>query len=194
MEPILEEAKEGKAVVYFIDSAHFVMGAFLSILWSFSRIFIKTSSGRQRFNVLGALNAVTRELITVVNESYINAWSVAELFKKIRTQHPFGKIVLILDNAKYQKCHVVKSAANMLNIQLIYLPAYSPNLNLIERVWKFIRKKSLNCRYHESFDLFKSSIQDCISKFGSDYQEELKTLLTWSFQTFSSRNVEEKAA
>jgi transposase len=194
LEPALEEAKEGKAVVYFIDSAHFVMGAFLSILWSFSRIFIKTSSGRQRFNVLGALNAVSLELITVVNESYINAWSVVDLFQKIRTQHPLGKIVLILDNAKYQKCHVVQCAANMLNIQLIYLPPYSPNLNLIERVWKFIRKKSLNCRYYESFDLFKSAIQECISKFGGDYQEELKTLLTWSFQTFATQDVEEKAA
>jgi len=107
------------------------MGAFLSILWSFSRIFVKTSSGRQRFNVLGALNAVSLELITVVNDSYINAWSVAELFKKIREQHPLGKIILILDNAKYQKCHVVQCAANMLNIQLQYLPPYSPNLNLI---------------------------------------------------------------
>jgi len=170
------------------------MGAFLSILWSFSRIFVKTSSGRQRFNVLGALNAVSLELITVVNDSYINAWSVAELFKKIREQHPLGKIILILDNAKYQKCHVVQCAANMLNIQLQYLPPYSPNLNLIERVWKFIRKKSLNCRYYENFDLFKSAIEECISKFGTEYKEELETLLTWSFQTFATQVRGEKAA
>lgn len=170
------------------------MGAFLSILWSFSRIFVKTSSGRQRFNVLGALNAVSLELITVVNDSYINAWSVADLFKKIREKHPLGKIILILDNAKYQKCHVVQCAANFLNIQLIYLPPYSPNLNLIERVWKFIRKKSLNCRYYENFDLFKSAIQECISKFDSEHKEELATLLTWSFQTFPSQDIEEKAA
>jgi len=170
------------------------MGAFLSILWSFSRIFVKTSSGRQRFNVLGALNAVSLELITVVNDSYINAWSVAELFKKIREQHPLGKIILILDNAKYQKCHVVQCAANMLNIQLQYLPPYSPNLNLIERVWKFIRKKSLNCRYYENFDLFKSAVEECISKFGTEYKEELETLLTWSFQTFATQVRGEKAA
>ena len=170
------------------------MGAFLTILWSFTRIFVKTSSGRQRFNVLGALNAVSLQMITVVNDSYINAWSVADLFKKIRELHPFEKVILILDNAKYQKCHVVQSAANMLDIQLLYLPPYSPNLNLIERVWKFVRKKSLNCRYYENFDLFKSAIQDCISKFGSEYKEELETLLTWSFQTFPTENVEGKAA
>lgn len=170
------------------------MGAFLSILWSFTRIFVKTSSGRQRFNVLGALNAVSLEMITVVNDSYINAWSVADLFRKIRKQHPIGKIILILDNAKYQKCHVVQCAANMLDIQLLYLPPYSPNLNLIERVWKFIRKKSLNCRYYENFDLFKAAIQECIAKFGSEYKEELETLLTWSFQTFSIQEPEKKVA
>lgn len=170
------------------------MGAFLSILWSFSRIFVKTSSGRQRFNVLGALNAISLELVTVVNDSYINAWCVADLFKKIREQHPFGNIILILDNARYQKCYVVQCAANMLDIQLMYLPPYSPNLNLIERVWKFIRKKSLNCRYYENFDLFKSAIQECISKFGGEYKEELSTLLTWSFQTFATKDKDEKVA
>jgi len=180
--------------VYFVDSAHFVMGAFLATLWSFTRIFVKTSSGRKRFNVLGALNAVTLELVTVVNDSYINAWSVADLLQKIRNLHPGEKIVLILDNAKYQKCHVVQCAANMLNIHLLYLPAYSPNLNLIERVWKFIRKKSLNCKYYENFDLFKSGIGECISKFKSEYNEELKTLLTWSFQTFPKEDIREKAA
>ena len=114
------------------------MGAFLAMLWSFTRIFIKTSSGRKRFNVLGALNAVTLQMVTVVNDSYINAWSVAELLKKLRELHPNEKIILILDNAKYQACHVAKSAANMLEIKLLYLPPYSPNLNLIERVWKFM--------------------------------------------------------
>ena len=170
------------------------MGSFLSILWSFARIFVKTSSGRKRFNVLGALNAVSLEMITVVNDSYINAWSVVDLFKKIREKHPVEKIILILDNAKYQKCHVVKCAANMLDIQLLYLPPYSPNLNLIERVWKFIRKKSLNNRYYENFDLFKTEIQDCISKFGREYKKELETLLTWSFQTFPTEEIEKKVA
>ncbi len=97
------------------------------MLWSFTRIFIKTSSGRKRFNVLGALNAVTLQMVTVVNDSYINAWSVAELFEKLRGLHPREKITFILDNAKYQKCHVAITAANMLDIKLLYLPPYSPN-------------------------------------------------------------------
>lgn len=170
------------------------MGAFLAMLWSFTRIFIKTSSGRKRFNVLGALNAVTLQMVTVVNDSYINAWSVAELLKKLRELHPNEKITLILDNAGYQTCYVVKSAANMLDIKLLYLPPYSPNLNLIESVWKFIRKKSLNCKYYETFDAFKSAIMDCIEKFSGEHRAELETLLTWPFQTFPSSQTGEKVA
>jgi len=171
-----------------------VLGAFLAMLWSFARVFIKTSSGRKRFNVLGALNAVTLQMITVVNDSYINAWSVADLLKKLRDAHPGEKITVILDNAKYQSCYVAKSAASMLDIKLLYLPAYSPNLNLIERVWKFIRKKCLNGKYYEDFELFKKGIMDCMDKFGSEYQEELRSLLTWSFQTFSIKESGRKVA
>lgn len=66
LQPRLEEAAMGKRVVYFVDAAHFVLGAFLGYLWSFVRVFVRTPSGRQRFNVLGALNAITQELIGVI--------------------------------------------------------------------------------------------------------------------------------
>jgi hypothetical protein len=79
----LEEAKVGKRAVFFVDAAHFVLGAYLGFLWCFERLFVKTGAGRQRFNVLAALNAVTHELITVTNETYINAQSVCELLHKL---------------------------------------------------------------------------------------------------------------
>jgi transposase len=66
-------------------------------------------------------------MITVVNETYINAWSVVELMRKIRAGNPTGKIVLVLDNARYQACYVVKAAAHMMHVELLYLPPYSPN-------------------------------------------------------------------
>ena len=137
-------------------------------------------------NVLGALNAVTHEMLSVINETYINAWSVVELMHKIRDAHPIGKVVLVLDNARYQACYVVRSAAHMMQIELLYLPSYSPNLNLIERVWKFVRKKCLNCVYHENFETFSQAIRSCVSKFGTEYKEELRTLLNWNFQTFGA--------
>ena len=172
-----------------MDAAHFVLGAFLAILWSLERIFVRTSPGRQRLNILGALNAVTHEMITITEENYVNGWSVVSLMRKLREIHPTEKLILVLDNARYQACHLVRSAANMLNIKLLFLPPYSPNLNLIERVWKFIKKKALNCIYHENFKSFTTSVFDCISKFTSEYREELKKLLTWNFQIFKENNI-----
>ena len=154
MKPRLQEAKENKRVVYFIDAAHFVLAPFLGFLWCFVRVFIQAAPGRQRFNVLGALNAVTHQLITVTNESYINAQSVCELLRKIAEQQLNIPITLILDNARYQKCQLVAELAKQLNIELLYLPSYSPNLNLIERLWKFVKKTCLNNVYHENFIVF----------------------------------------
>jgi hypothetical protein len=59
LEPRLQEAKQGKRVVFFADAAHFVFGTFLGYIYSFLRLFIPSPSGRKRFNVLGAINAVT---------------------------------------------------------------------------------------------------------------------------------------
>ena len=141
LEPRLEEAKSGKRALFFVDAAHFVLSAYLGFLWCFERVFIKAPSGRKRFNVLGALNAITHELITVTNDTYINAQSVCELLRQIADQYVGIPITLVLDNARYQKCTVVKELAESLNIELLYLPTYSPNLNLIERLWKFVKKK-----------------------------------------------------
>jgi hypothetical protein len=79
LEPRLAEAQTGQRAVFFVDAAHFVFGAFLGYLWCFTRCWIKTPSGRQRLNVLGALNAITYEVITVTNLTYINAESVCHL-------------------------------------------------------------------------------------------------------------------
>jgi len=100
LEPRLEEAKQGKRVVFFVDAAHFVLAPFLGFLWTLTRIFIKAPSGRKRFNVLGALNAITHELIKVTNDTYINAQSVCDLLEKINKLNLGLPITLILDNAR----------------------------------------------------------------------------------------------
>lgn len=186
MEPFLEKAKEGELKVFFVDAAHFVHGAYLGYLWCFARCFIKSPSGRKRFNVLGALDAITKEIITVVNETYINGQSVCDLMEEIARRNIGVPIKLILDNARYQKCELVKGVAERLNIDLIYLPSYSPNLNLIERFWKFVKKKCLYSKYYESFDLFKNAIEDVLENENSKYDRELKSILTLNFQTFKN--------
>jgi transposase len=171
-------------VVLFVDAAHFVHAAFLGFLWSFSRIFVKTPSGRKRFNVLGAVDAVTRKLTVIYNESYVNANTVCELLEKVARVYAGLPITLVMDNARYQKCKLVMELAEKLGIELLFLPPYSPNLNLIERYWKFIKKKCLRSKYYEKFDQFKEAILAGIECSNNDWHEELLTLLSHNFQSF----------
>lgn len=184
LEPRLDEAKQGKRAVFFVDAAHFVFASFLGYLWSFQRLFVKAPAGRQRFNVLGALNAVTHELITITNDSYINAESVCALLQKIATTITGIPITLVLDNARYQKCKLVMSLAADLNIELLYLPAYSPNLNLIERLWRFVKQETLYCKYYSDFTLFKQAIIGCLEQTSTGHKKKLDSLLTLNFQVF----------
>jgi transposase len=178
LEPRIAEAQQGKRAVFFVDAAHFVLAPFLGFLWSFTRIFIKAPAGRKRFNVLGALNAITHELIKVTNDSYINAQSVCKLLKKIAALKLGVPITLVLDNARYQKCRLVQELAQTLDIELLYIPPYSPNLNLIERLWKFVKKKCLYSKYYSDFNLFKTAITNCLVKTDTTHKKELDSLLT----------------
>ncbi len=184
LEPRLEEAKTGQRVVFFVDAAHFVLAPFLGILWSFTRLFIKAPSGRKRFNVLGALNAVTHELIIVTNDTYINAQSFCDLLWCISRLDLGVPITLVLDNVRYQKCKLVWELAESLDIELLYLPPYSPNLNLIERLWKFVKKKCLYSKYYSEFKDFKKAISNCLNQTDTTYKQELDSLLTLRFQSF----------
>ena len=113
--------------MFFVDAAHFVLGAFMSVVWCFARVWIRAPSGRQRLNVLGALDAVTKEVVTVVNSGYINAMCVCDLLEKLATSRALP-ITVVLDNARYQRCAVVQTKADELKIELLFLPAYSISL------------------------------------------------------------------
>lgn len=90
--------------------------------------------------MLGAVDSHSKEIISIKNTGYINALTVCELMEKIRNQYVEDSITLILDNARYQRCKAVMQKADELNIELLFLPSYSPNLNLIERLWKLVKK------------------------------------------------------
>ena len=100
MTPRLEQAAKGHRKVFFVDAAHFVLGAFLGLLWCFARPFIKTSPGRQRYSVLGAVDSHTKEIISHRSTGNINAQSVCALLTLIRAKHPSTAITLIMDNAR----------------------------------------------------------------------------------------------
>jgi transposase len=173
-----------------LDAAHFVWGTgFLMGVWCFVRMFVRTSSGRKRRNVLGAYNAVTRKLLTVVNDSYINSVSVCEMLRLLRRSHSGQAITVILDNAAYQRAKFVQDLAKKLDITLLYLPPYSPNLNLIERLWKFVKKQSLNNRYYETFADFKMGIDDCLRNIDKQYKMQIASLMTLRFQVLKNNQI-----
>jgi transposase len=184
LEPRLAEAQAGTRAVFFVDAAHFVLAPFLGFLWSFVRIFVQAPAGRQRFNVLAALNAVTHELVMVTNDSYITAESVCELLRQLAALQLAIPITLFLDNARYQKCALVQDLAANLHIELCFLPAYSPNLNLIERLWKFVKKQVLYSKYYADFTAFKAAITQCLNATHTTHKAALDSLLTLRFQTF----------
>jgi transposase len=167
-----------------VDAAHFVMGAFLGFLWSVARIFVRSSSGRKRFSVLGALCAVTNKIVTVTTDSYINSDSVCALLRLIREKSPTIAISCVMDNAAYQRCAKVKTEAERLHIELLFLPPYSPNLNLIERLWKFVKKNALNNRHYETYAEFCAAIRRVIEQASESMQDQLRSLLVLNFQTF----------
>ena len=170
--------------MFFVDAAHFVFGAFVGALWCFARVWIKAPSGRRRFNVLGALNALTHEVITVTNTTYINAESVCQLLHRLAALSLSVPITVVLDNARYQRCKLVQAVAQQLCIELLFLPAYSPNLNLIERLWKFVKKQCLYAKYYPDFTAFTTAIDTCLAQTQTTHRQALKSLLTLNFQTF----------
>ena len=184
--PRLPEAGRGKRKVFFMDDAHFVLRSFLSMIWCFGKIFIKSGCGRQRYNMLGALDSHSKEVITVRSTGNINAQSVCELIDSIRHAHPEQNLTLVMDNARYQRCKLVIEHAAGTGVELLFLPAYSPNLNLIERLWKHLKKKSLKNKYFKDFAMFRAAIDAYLDGLGTTCQEELESLLTLKFQSFGN--------
>jgi transposase len=187
--PRVEEAKAGKRVVYFADAVHFVYGAFVACLWSLKRVFMQTPSGRNRYNVLGAINAISHDLVTVCNTTYINAFSVCNLLERIALQHLKESIpvTVVLDNARYRRCNYVMEKAKSLGIEPLFLPSYSPNLNIIERLWKRMKKDCLNCKYYGKITEFTEAINRSLMKTkNKENKSELDTQLSLNFQLYDN--------
>jgi transposase len=184
LSPRLEEAKRGRRTVLFVDAAHFIYGPFLGYRWCLVRLFVPGPSGRRRYNVLAALDAVTHRVIRVANHAYINAESVCTLLREVAAAGLRRPITLVLDNARYQKCQLVQSLARSLGLELLYLPGYAPNLNLIERLWKFVKKQCLGCRVLPTYEAFTQAIDDCLAELNTRHLHHMKSLLNLEFQLF----------
>src|SRR5439155_16953305 len=140
-------------------AAHFVLPAFLGYLSCFVRCWIKAPSGRQRFSFLGFLFTVAPNVITFTLSLHDALPIFCQLLVKLAKLSLQVPITLVLDNARYQRCALVESVANSLGIELLYLPPFSPNLNLIERLWKFVKKHCLYSKYYPDFTALTRAIE-----------------------------------
>ena len=187
--PAIKSAKSGIIELFFMDAAHFVQGGFPARVWAKFRMWVKTGSGRKRFNVLGALNFVTKKVETITNDTYITSVSVVAMLEKLAAKYVGKPIMVILDNARYQTCDLVVNRAAELGIDLLFLPTYSPNLNLIERVWKFVKSKLLGAAYIDSFDDYSKNIFDFIDALDSDNLDKMNSIVTENFQLFHNYRI-----
>lgn len=170
--------------IYFSDAAHVKHNAEAGYAWSAvgEPHLIPTNSGRQRYNILGAYCTQTHEHVFLLTENNITRDTVIALLALLRTKHPGdGRIHLILDNVSYHKARCVQIQAALSRITLDYLPPYSPNLNLIERLWKFMRRTIFKDKYRVTFAEFKQRVNDFFIGL-DEYANELATLMTENFE------------
>lgn len=169
-----------------MDAAHFVYGTYLCCPWSILRVFVRAASGRQRFNVLGAWDAVTRTLAAVTNATVVNTDTMCELLRAVAARGLVGPVTPVLDNARYQRNDVVRGRAKELGIELLVLPSYSPNLNLIGRLWRFAKRKAVYGKYHPTFADFRAATQGVVDNVPATHAEQLKSLMTLRFREFDN--------
>ena len=178
----LLENKDKNDPHYFTDGVHPQHNTMPSHGWvkKGEDKIIKTNSARKRININGALNSETLEVIVHESET-INAQSTIELFKAIEYKHPnANNIYITLDNAPYYRSKLVKSYLENSKIKLLFLPSYAPNLNLIERLWKYMKKELVRNKYYEKFSDFKNSVIGFFENIG-EHKNKLTTLLTMNF-------------
>jgi transposase len=176
-----------KGRLYFVDAAHLLHQAVPGHGWIKRKrtVELKTNSGRNRLNVLGAYSPDDQTLVVIEDTVSCDAQMVCQLRYKLRATHPSpdAPILVVLDNARYQRAHRVQELAEELQITLLFLPPYSPNLNLIERFWKFLRKHVTRNRFYATFAEFRVAIQRVLHNL-RDYTDELASLMTENFHLF----------
>jgi transposase len=187
LEPCLKKASD-EHPVYFSDAVHPTHNVHPHYGWILkgSDKAIKTNSGRQRVNINGAICFHTKDVVYREDET-INRDSTVSLLSKIRSKHDEDKeITVILDNAKYNRATEVTKYASLHKINILFLPSYSPNLNLIERFWKYF-KENVCTRYYEHFGEFKMAVTDFLDN-PAKYKDTLMTLLAPNFRIMNTLN------
>ena len=177
---------QGSEVVLFLDPMHQIHNSEPDLAWQIkgeeNTRRILTNSGRRRLNIIGALNPISLIPTIVLTEDNCDKEMTMAFLEEIRKEYPDQETIhIFLDNASYNKAYDTQDKAKELGIKFHYLPPYCPNLNLIERLWKFCKKKLVRNKYYPTFEEFFEAQCDFFRNI-EKYQEELSSLLTLNFE------------
>ncbi|GIU70491.1 MAG: IS630 family transposase [Candidatus Woesearchaeota archaeon] len=183
----LKASKSEEDQIYFVDAVHVIHNSMPSYGWikKGKEKNILSNTGRKGINIKGAYNVETKEVV-IKEAQKVNSEVLISLIDELQYKQKKGNIILILDNARYNRSKLIQEYLKQNSrVKISYLPPYSPNLNLIERLWKFFKKKILYNKYYESFDAFRDS---CIQFFKNIemYRNELNSLMTENFCIINS--------
>lgn len=181
----LLKSKKGETHLLFYDPVHQLHNTINGNCWQDkggkNTIVLPSNTGRKRITILGAISPVNHKFTSITMEGMVDKEVTIEVLKNIRETYDDDKeIIIVMDNAKYNRAYVVQDTAKQLNITIKYLPPYSPNLNLIERVWKFLKKKLKN-KYIEKFEDFKDWINN-FCKYFDEFKSEISKLISNNIQ------------
>lgn len=175
--------KPSTTEVLFLDAVHPEHNTMAAYGWikRGQKRELKTNSGRERLNLHGAINAETYQ-VTLIESETVNSDSTIDLLTAIEQAYPASKeIIAILDNARYHYSKTVREFLKNSRIKLVFLPSYSPNLNLIERLWKFFKKKVLYNQYYPGIDAFRKACVKFFRNIGQ-YEKEVSNFMSADFE------------
>jgi len=178
-------------VIYYADGVHPTHNCRTTCGWIEKGCEFKQPmvSGRDRVNINALINAIDVTDVLMLDCASVNADSTQTLYQKALERNPDAKkIIIISDNAKYYKNKKLNEWLENTKIVQEFLPPYSPNLNLIERLWRFLRKKVIDTKFYRTKAEFREAINDFFDNI-SDYKSELESLLTLNFRLANSQSI-----
>lgn len=186
--PLLAQAEAGDAVVYFADAAHPTHNTRATHVWTETgqERPLLTVSGRERVNLNAALNAFVPTQVHVDETDCVDARSARRLYEKLLAAHPDGAVYVVCDNARYYKNRELNAWLADQRLVQVFLPPYSPNLNLIERFWKFLRQKIIDTAFYRTKGQFKTAVLNFFDRL-DEFGPELASLLTRKFHIIDAQ-------